>query len=543
MVVVGDAVININEVLEGHVGLRLDCLDRIYLNGYVPNLQTPGQVARFMTDHLGFPLPSPAIFEKIGNRFRNEVRAFAKDNRIPVLRLASPDRSRWDDRKLDHVQGHLRRAEQRGRPAVVAIVAGQELAWVWEGKENRDRRPGTFRFAFRKARRQVTAYYFYIWDPDFGPGFIKITSFFPYPAKVWLNGHEWLKRKAAKAGLSFEPLANGFAACDQPRRLQGLAERLGPTQIRSFFNRWMAVVPTPFTRADQRAGFWWDLAIRQVEVATTVVLDDPRRARGFFEALVADNVGIGRPRSVSVVFARRIYPSTPGLFRGRIFTTGTEVNMDFTYKHCRVKQYLKEGRALRVETVINDTMDLDIRRRLQHLPEVVAAARQVNARLLMIERAGQGCALETALFERISQPYAREGSRTGALRFGDHRVTALAGALCMMVHAVSGFTNKSLRCLVADLLDGDYTPNQMSYDLRRLRLHGLIERLPHTNTYMPTVDGIRVAVFYTKVRERILGPLLAADRPPAPRELRQALRTIDQHVRDYIANSRLAPAA
>lgn len=540
---VSAAVINLNEVLDGHVALQLDCLDRIYLNAYVPRLQTPGQVAWFMTDHLGFPIPSPAIFEQIGNRFRREVRAFAKDNHIPVLRLATPDRSRWDDRKLDHVQRYLDRAQRRDTPGVVAIVAAQELAWVWGAKENRGRDPGKFFFTFIKGRRQVTAYYFYIWDRDFGPGFIKITSFFPYPAKVWLNGHEWLKARARRAGIAFEPLANGFASCDRPDRLQYLAESLGPEQVQRYFNRWMAIIPTPLTRADRRAGYWWDLSVRQVEVATTVVLDDPRRARAFFEALVADNVGIGRPDKVSMVFARRVQANTPGLFRGRIFAPGTQVNMDFSYKHCRVKQYLKQGRALRVETVINDTRDLDIGRRLEHLPEVFAAARQVNARLLMIEQAGQSCALETALFERISQPYAREGSRTGALRFGDPRVTALAGALCMMVHTVSGFTNKSLRCLVAGLLGADYNANRMSYDLRRLRLHGLIERLPGTNTYLPTVDGIRFAVFYTKVRERILGPILSADRPPAPHELRQALRVIDRHVADYIANARLAPAA
>ena len=533
-------VVNLNEVLDGHVALSLECLDRIYLTGYVPRLQTSGQVAGFMTDHLGLPFPSPAIFEKIGNRFRKAVRTFAKDNRIPVLRLASPDRTRWDDRKLHHVQPYLVRAERRGRPAVVAIVAAQELAWVWNAKENRG--PG-YHWRFIKGRRQVSAYYFYVWDPDFGAGFVKITSFFPYPLKLWCNGHEWLKRQATKAGIGFDVLANGIAACDDPRRLQRLADRLGPAQLQSFFNRWMAVIPTPLGPADRRAGYWWELSIRQVEVATTLVLDDPRRARAFFEALVADNVGIGRPEKVSMIFARRVDRRTPGTFRQRIFSPGTEVNMDFTYKHCRVKQYLKEGRALRVETVINDPYDLDLRRRLVNLPAVFAAARQVNARLLMIERAGQGCALETALFERISQPYVWEGSRTGALRFGDPRVTALAGALCLMVHAVSGFTNKSLRCLVAGLLGADYSSAKMSYDLRRLRLHGLIERLPGTNTYRPTVDGIRFAVFYTKVRERILGPLLSADRPPAPLELRQALRTIDHTVDAYITNARLAPAA
>ena len=239
-------------------------------------------------------------------------------------------------------------------------------------------------------------------------------------------------------------LANGFAACDQPRRLQTIADRLGPRHIQAFFDRWTRIIPTPLTAADRKAGFWWEMSMRQIETSTTMVFDDPRRARAFFEALVADNVGIGRPAEVAMVFARPLRRPTKHIYRQRIFTTGTEVRMDFTYKHSRVKQYLKEGRALRIETVINDPRDLDIARRLEHLPELQAKAREVNRRLLMIERAGQDCAIENALFERISQPYAREGQRTGALRFGDPRVMALAGALTLMVHAVSGFTNKSL---------------------------------------------------------------------------------------------------
>jgi hypothetical protein len=501
-----------------------------------------GQVVSFLRDHLGNPVPSPAVFEKIGNRFRSAVRAFAKDNRIPVLRLNSPDRTRWDDRKIDHVQPYLDRAARKGRTGVVAIVTAQELAWVWSGQK-RNPKPGQSLFAFVKARRQVTAYYFYILDAEFGPAFIKIVSYFPYPAKVWLNGHEWVRRQADRAGLRVVSLANGFAACDQPRRLQAIADRLRPSHIQGFFDRWMRVVPTPLTSADRKAGFWWELSMRQVETSTTLVFDDPRRARRFFEALVADNVGIGRPEEVAMVFARRVQRNTPGLFRGRIFGTGTEVRMDFRYKHSRVKQYLKEGKALRVETVINDPNDIGVQRRLHHLPELQAKAREVNRRLLIIERAGQGCAIETALFERISQPYAREGQRTGALRFGDPRVTALAGALCCIVHAVSGFTNKSLRSLVAGLLGKDYTTHQMTYDLRRLRLHGLIARVPHTNTYVTTPDGLRVAVFYTKVHDRILAPLLSPDRPPAPLELRRAITAIDRAVSDYVANARLRQAA
>jgi len=537
------SVTNINDVLEDHVALAVDCVDRLLLNAYVPNLQVSGQVVTFLTEHLGFPIPSPALLEKIGNRFRREVKAFAEEQHIPILTLKKPDRTRWDDRKLDHVGPYLEQAEREGRTGVVAIIQAQEFQWVFSAK-NRSSTPGVVSFDFVKEDRRVGMYYFYVLDREFGPGFIKICTYFPYPAKVWCNGHEWAKRQADHEGLAYTALSNGFANCADPARLQAICDRFGPEDIQSFFNRWMAVLPTPFTDADRRAGYFYELSMRQVEVSRTLVFDDPRRARGFFEALVQDNIGIGRPEEVRAVFiptrrgARTSLPSAT-----RVFSPGTDVHVDFSYKHSRVKQYLKEGRALRIETVINKPSDIGVLARLEHLPELIGKARGVNDRLLMIERAGQGCAIGSALFERIHQPYIREGQRTGAFRFGDQRAMALAGSLCLVVHAVTGFTNKSLRGQVAGLLGKNYSSSQMSYDLRRLRLHGLIERVPHSNTYVTTPEGIRVAVFYTKLHSRLLAPLLDADKPPAPIELRRALGTVERVLGEYVAHARLGLAA
>ncbi len=535
------SVANINDVLEGHVALEIDCVDRLLLNAYVPRLQVPGQIVRFLCGHLGHPIPSPALLGRIGDRFRAETRRFVRDHDIPMLKLASPDRSRWDDRKLDHVRPHLEQAEREGRFGVVAIVVAEEFQRVWSARI-RSEKPGVASLDFFWDKRRVGAYYFYILDPDFGPTFIKICTYGPWFARVWLNGHEWAKRQAAKAGIRFTALSNGFASCDQPERLQAICDTFGPEHVQAFFDRWITQIPTPLTLEDRAAGYWWELSMRQVETSRTLVLDDPRRARSFFEGLVQDNIGIGRPEEVSMVFARQLRRPTQHRYQTRIFTTGTEIRIDFRYKHSRVKQYLKDGRALRIETIINRPDDLDVKRRLEHLPELIDKARAVNQRLLMIEQAGQSCAIGSALFERIHQPYHQEGQRTGALRFGDERATALAGALCTVLGAVTGFTNKSLRPLVAGQLDQPYSHSKMSYDLRRLRLHGLIQRIPRKNTYVLTPDGIRVAVFYTKLRNRLLRPLLDADKPPAKTEIRHALRTLENAVADYIHTARLAPA-
>lgn len=180
---------------------------------------------------------------------------------------------------------------------------------------------------------------------------------------------------------------------------------------------------------------------------------------------------------------------------------------------------------------------------MEHLPALQAKARAANERLLMIQRAGQGCTLATAPFERIALPSIEQGQRTGALRFGDPRAMALAGALCMAINAVAGVTNRSLRAQVASLLGSPYTTAQMTYDLRRLRLKGLVQRVDRSHTYTIAPEGVRMAIFYTKGYGRVLRPLLSADHPPVPLELRAALRVIDQHVTRTLADARLKPAA
>ena len=539
------ATLTVNDLLAGHVGLDIESLDRVYLNGYVPNLQVGGQVASFMTAHLGYPIPSPAIMEKIGTAFRRHVRLFAATHQIPMVAFGK------DDRKQDVMRPYLRRQAETGRPGVAAIGVAQEYQNVFAASQREDRgRTGRqVWFSFHKADRRVTCFYFYLWDTDFGSAFIKVCAYFPYPIKVWLNGHEWAKQQAAQAGIGFAELSNGFASCDDPARLQAICDRLGPGTIGVFFQRWMSILPLPLTPTDRQAGYWWELSMRQIETSRTIVFDTPRHARRFFEALVVDNLDIGRPDHVELIFTGHRArwgrpPKTEPVYKTRIDTrdtVGVTVNAD--YKNSRIKQYLKDGRALRIETVINSPGDLGCKRRLCHLDELQTKARAVNARLLDTERVGQGCVLASPAFERVAQStLIEDGRRSPALRFGDPRVMALLGALCVSLNAL-GFTNRSLRARVSQLLGAAYTVNQMSYDLARLRLNGLIQRRSGTNTYQLTADGQRVAVFYTKVHDRILRPLIAADTPPGPPELRHALRVIDQHVNGYIDQARLRNAA
>ena len=530
------------ELLDGHTVLDIQCLDRVYLNAYVPILQSSGQVVAFMTQHLGMPIPSPALMAKIGTKFRRAVESFASANGIPWVRFGK------GERKIDVMQPYLERQAATGRSGVAAIGVAQEFQRVWSAYQ-RVTQAAAPQYTFAKADRRVTCYYFYLWDEDFGPAFLKVCAYFPYPAKIWVNGHEWAKRQAIKAGIGFTELSNGFASSSDPAGLQEICDRLQPGTIEVFAQRWLHRIPMPLGSKDRDAGYWWECSMRQVEVSRTIVLDAPHRARSFFEALIADNLDLGRPENVEIIFGRRVRCDTPGTFRTAIDRPVIDpddksVVVNIFYKHSRVKQYLKEGRAMRIEAVINCPRDLRCNARLPNLAELQDKARAINRRILEAERAGQGTVLASPAFERIAHPTAdADGRRTPALRFGDPRVTALAGALAATLTAAAGITNKSLRALMTGLLPAPYTPGQMTYDLRRLRLAGLIRRIEHTNTYLLTPDGIKFAVFYTKLHNRLLRPLMAADQAQAPPELRQALDVISQHVDDYISRARLGKAA
>jgi len=540
----GPAVVTAAEMVAGHVRLDISCVDRLYLNGYVAKLQTPGGVIYFFHHHRGKPIVSPALFEPIGEKFRRDIKGWAQANGIPLVSFKA------GDRKADVMAPFLDAAAASGRSQVVAIGCAQEFQLVWTARR-RATDPGACpQFSFTKEQRRVSVFYVYIWDSKMGSGFIKICTYFPYPVKAWVNGHEWAKRQAIRAGLSFTALSNGFAACDDPAALQAICDRFGPGTVQVWFERWMAKIPLPLEDADRDAGYWWELSMRQVETSRTLVFDEDCHARAFFEALLCENMDLGRPENVELLFRRgqRLggYSRTPpgGGFKTKIDRYCDLVTLNVFYKSSRLKQYLKDGIALRIETVVNSPKDLLCNRMLANLPELQAKARAINARLMETETAGQGTALVSPVIERITRPTVTgDGRKAPALRFGDLRVQALAGAVAAMLFTVTGITNRSLRALMTGLLHRPYSMNQASYDLARLARNGLIRRVPGRNRYTLTRDGLLFAHFYTKVYDHVLRPLMAPDRPNAPPELAAALDTLDQLAARYIANARVPTAA
>jgi hypothetical protein len=285
-------------------------------------------------------------------------------------------------------------------------------------------------------------------------------------------------------------------------------------------------LPHPFTVADAEAGYTYDLSILQAEFSLTQVLDRPQTGRIFFEDIIRENLDLGRPDQMQLIFGRRVSRRTPGRFRTRILTRDVIPSLHFDYKNTRIKQYHQEGQALRTETTINDTRDFQIGKRLHNLPALRAIGFQANRRLLNVQRVSADCRIGEEAFRNVTRPRQVNGQRVSALRFDDPRVQMLLAALVVFRLLPRGFSNRELREHLAPLLGlrpSAISAGRMTYDLRRLRLHGFIARIPKSHRYQLTRFGLRSSMLFTRTYTRLLRPGLTAILTPHLPE-RSALR-------------------
>lgn len=528
---------NVHELIRDHVTRSIRCLDRLYLHAYMPKLQTSGGLCYFLRDHLGHPIPSPALFPPMLDRFVGAIKTYATTHDVPLIAFAR------GQRKDDLVAAH--RARRPLADGVVVIGVAQEKMRAFKAHK-RSGPQGGVTFDFSRQSVAVNHDYFYVQDPEWGPAFLKLGTYLPYPIKLCLNGHEWVKQQLRRAGLGFERLDNGFLACADPARLQTICDQLGPADVQAFFDRWTARLPSPLTAADQAAGYTHRLALQQVEVSLTQVFARPVQGRHFFETVIRDNLDLGRPDRVGLLFPLRLTKATPPPawgYRTRVITDGVEPSLHIEYKTSHVKQYFKEQRALRTETTINNPKDFYGAKAVSNLTHLGHLGDQVNRKLLEVERVSHQCVLTQDALDRLQRPTVEAGQRTSALRFGDPRVMALFQAITAFTHLPRGFHNRDLRPQVKALLGRPYSTAQLTYDLRRLRLKGLIHRIEHTHRYTTTTYGLKVAFFCAKLYLRILRPEWTALVPPAdrlPHPLRTALDQLEAQIRKIQEDAALA---
>jgi hypothetical protein len=526
------------DVLGPHTLFEIECIDRMYLNAYVPGLQYPPGLVAYVHRQLGLPVASTAPMAQITEAFSTSVRAFAKDNAVPWVDFAKGQRK--DEVAKEYLAGFS--ADE----GVLFIGRAQEKATVFRTEKRHDAQGKSYPWIV-KATGVVNQFYFYCVDCDFGPFFLKFCGYFPYNAKLCVNGHEWAKRQTAKAGIGFTPLDNAFAAVQDVEAVQAICDTLGPEQIDALLRKWLAKLPHPFSPADRAAGYRYELSILQAEFSLTQMLDTPTCGRIFFEQVIRDNLDLGRPDQVGLIFERRIFRTgprpTPGPFRTRVLTDGILPSLHIDYKSTRIKQYHKEGRPLRTETTINNTRDFELGKRLTNLPALRQIGFSANRRLLGAQRLSHDPAQGAEALAAVNEPIITDaGTRIPGLRFTGPRVQALLHTLLVFRLLPRGFANRDLRALLAPLLGKPVetiTAGQMSYDLRRLRAHGLIERIPRSHRYRLTPTGHERVLFLVRVHDRVLRTGLADLADEQPTVLRTATATYQRAITSYLQRAGL----
>jgi hypothetical protein len=449
--------------------------------------------------------------DPISKRFAGDLESFARQEQIPVIQF------RKGERKDDIAAGYRKKFSKP--EGVVFIGKAQEKMPVFRTERRKSESTGATYPWLVRSTAMVNQFYVYCVDRDFGPFFLKFSSYFPYTARLCINGHEYAKQQLAKKNIGFEALDNGVLSCDDPKKLQAICDGLSAEKIDALLRKWLRLLPHPCTAADRKAGYRYQVSILQAGFSLTQVLDRPVTGRVFFEEVIRGNPDIGRPSQVQLIFDRRVSKKTPGRFRTRVITDGVVPSLHVDYKTTRIKQYHKEGRALRTETTVNNTRDFGIGKLLKNLPALRQVGFQANRRLPDVQKISHDCPIGEDAFDRVVRPAEVEGQRASALRFGDRRVQALFAVPVVFSLQLRGFNNSEMRALLAQLLGLDpanYPIGRMTCDLRRLRLHGIIERIPHSHRYQLTPDGLRIALFFSRTYARLLRPKLAQIMPEAP---------------------------
>src|SRR5260370_21878630 len=289
---------SVADIVDHHVRLSVEGIDRMYLNVYVERLQDEEGIVRFCREHRGQPVPSAALMSPMSRRFVAALEGFVAQHGIPLVQF------RKGQRKDEVMAEHLR---QFRRPeGVVFVGKAQEKTPVFRTEKRKSPTSGRLYPWIVRSTAMVNHYYIYAVDRDFGPFFLKFCSYFPFNAKLCLNGHEYAKRQLAREGIAFEALDNGVLSCAGPERLQRICDGLCAEKIDGFLRKWLRLLPHPFTGADRKAGYRYDLSILQAEFSLTQVLDRPGHGRLFFDQVIRENLDLGRPEEVQLIFNRKI---------------------------------------------------------------------------------------------------------------------------------------------------------------------------------------------------------------------------------------------
>jgi hypothetical protein len=479
------------------IAFTYHCFDRIVFNAYIQRLMWGGGVAGFLRHQRQAKAVTPAYLRGIANTYHAWLEQEASQAGLSIV---EPPR---DVRRQDWVEPYYRRLGEQ--PGVAVILKCREAARVAVSDPKRG-------CHIDFTSRFVNLYYFYIQDAQLGRLFVRLCPYFPFNARVCLNGHEWLARQLAAAGIAFRKDDNAFVACDDLDRLQELADTFSPQQVMAGVEPWLARW-LPYFSAEERArGYRHRLFMAQVEYCHNLVFHREAALDRLFGRLLDSNRAIGSPQKLAVVFGRtNFHPDTRN---GQTLVKVTRLKTPVLrtgYQSTALKQYVKSHTLMRVETSCHQLRDLSVPKDIKNLPRMRQVLATSNERYLEVQQDVLASFIDRGQLQRLRQPTVSAGGRrTPGLRLDDPRLLALMQALTCFMYLIGKacFRTADLLADVQRALDNPgYKLSQLRYDLAKLRGKGLVGRVAGTQRYQLTSEGYRLAVLYQKLYHKLYGPL------------------------------------
>jgi len=482
------------------------CFDRIVIHGYLSALSRPEQVVYFFRQVLGVPVVSKEILSQRTADYHSWVEAFARNHDTPIV---------WAEkgvRKEDHVLAWQRRMAKNNAYGVYFIFKSMEQGPTFRiSMPKYPTKDPHYRILARQ-RSRFTHYYFYIRDEVLGPIVMRVASFFPFQTTYYLNGHSFIEQELKRAQIGFRKNDNAFLAVDNVAALQAAADRLSPEIIRKRLDYWTLILGPKFSAKERKqlnlSRFY---AISQIEYCRNFIFRRNFPIHKLFER--SCELGLWRltANKIAAIFGTRLHRR----HRGKLATVIDQIEHGHHvfrayFKSAFLKQYEKFSTFLRNELCSNNLSNFGLKKGLDHLDAVRQTFQTITDRFAGFQAQWLNVHVDFPLLQRIALPIAIGSVRYPGIKIHDTRVIRLCEVLLHGGTHVGGWTANQIHQAVLTtfhLSDKGYGLNQLRYDLRKLRGHGLIERDGSRYAYRLTPKGVQVALLFLFFHKRLCGPL------------------------------------
>jgi hypothetical protein len=482
------------------------CFDRIVIHGYLSGLSRPEQVVYFVRQVLGIPVVTKEALSQRTDDYRNWVEAFARNHKIPI---------EWAEkglRKEDHVLPVLRRLEKRGAYGVYFIFKSMEQGRTFRITVPKYPTQDPNHRILAHQRSRFTHYYFYIRDEVLGPIIVRVASFFPFHATYWLNGHSFIERELERADIAFRKDDNAFLAVDDVASLQAAADRLSPAIIRKQLDYWTLILGPKFSKKERaQMNLSRFYAIAQIEYCRNFIFKRHFPIHKIFER--SCEIGLWRltANRISEIFGVRLHKR----LRGKLATVIDQIEHGHHvfrayWKNAFLKQYEKFSRYLRNELCSNNLRDFGLKKGLDHLDTVRKRFQTITDHFASFQAECLNVHVDFPLLQRLALPVTVGSVRYPGIKIHDTRIIRLLEGLLHGGTTVGGWTAKQIHEAILTtfgLTPKTYGLNQLRYDLRKLKGHGLLQRDGTRYAYQLTEKGVQVALLFLFFHKRLCGPL------------------------------------